>query len=252
MSRTCALVPAAGRGSRLGHGGPKILVPLGTGTTVWSHLHALLAPHVDHVHVVLSPEGRAAFVRALGDTRDARDAREVSTSVQETPTGMGDAIFGARDAFTAYDDVLIVWGDQAGLAEGTVRRTLAAHRAGAGPRLTIPLVTLSAPYVAYQVEDGRLARVLESREGDDCGARGLSDVGVFCASTQGLAEAWDAYARSATLGRATGERSFLPFLPFLALRGFAFTAVDVRDPDEARGVNTAEDLAFFRAREGAR
>lgn len=247
MSRTCALIPAAGRGSRLGHAGPKVLVPLGPGATVWSHLHARLAPHVDHVHVVLSPEGRAPFVRGLAETRDTRD---VSTSVQETPTGMGDAIFGARDAFAAYDDVLIVWGDQAGLAEDTVRCTLAAHRAVAGPRLTIPLVTLRDPYVAYQVEDGRLARVLESREGDDCGARGRSDVGVFCASTPGLAAAWDVYAREAPPGRATGERNFLPFLPFLVARGFAFTAVDVRDPDEARGLNTAEDLAFFRARQG--
>lgn len=246
MKRVCGLIPAAGRGSRLELPGPKILAPLGPDATVWSHLHARLAPHVDHVHVVLSPEGRAPFERGLGVARD------VSTSVQETPTGMGDAIFGARDALAAYDDVLIVWGDQAGLAEDTVVRTLAAHRAGAAPRLTIPLVTLDAPYVAYQVEDGRLVRVLESREGDTCGARGRSDVGVFCASTRGLAEAWDEYACEAPPGRATGERNFLPFLPFLVARGFAFTAVDVRDPDEARGLNTAADLAFFRARHAAR
>ena len=55
--RICAVIPAAGRGTRLGANGPKILTPLTDTQTVWDILHGRLAPLVDHIHLVLSPEG---------------------------------------------------------------------------------------------------------------------------------------------------------------------------------------------------
>jgi len=57
----CALIPAAGRGSRLGTDAPKILAPLTEQQTIWSILHAKLAPLVDHIHLELSPDGAEAF-----------------------------------------------------------------------------------------------------------------------------------------------------------------------------------------------
>src|SRR5258708_16231419 len=87
--RVCAVIPAAGRGSRLGIGGPKILASVSESETIWSVLHAKLAPLVDHVHLVLSPDGAAAFPPLPPN---------VSHSIQPEPLGMGDPIFGARPA----------------------------------------------------------------------------------------------------------------------------------------------------------
>ncbi|HKB96155.1 MAG TPA: NTP transferase domain-containing protein, partial [Rhizomicrobium sp.] len=115
--KVCAVIPAAGRGSRLGADVPKILAPLTEHETIWSILHARLAPLVDHIHLVLSPEGARAF---------PPPPQRVSTSIQPEPIGMGDAIFGAHAVWAKFDAMLIVWGDQVFVSSDTLRRSLAA------------------------------------------------------------------------------------------------------------------------------
>jgi len=239
--RVCAVIPAAGRGARLGFGIPKIMVEIADGVTVWHLLHRRLRSRVEHVHVVLSPEGEAPF-RELAAEEIASGA--VSVSVQDEPTGMGGAIFGAASHWEPYEAILVVWGDQANLSPATVRRVVAAHR-GAG--LTIPLVPMADPYVEYEVARSALVRVRQSREGDECRPGGLSDVGVFCLGTDGLRKEWARYLSDAAPGAVTGEVNFLPFLPYLSqVADRPLTVVPVDDPDEARGVNTRADLDFAR------
>ena len=81
--KVCAVIPAAGRGSRLGLDVPKLLVPIAGGATIWSILKDRLKPFVDHIHVVLSPEGAPLFDQALAADPDLLLADE--------PTGDLDA-----------------------------------------------------------------------------------------------------------------------------------------------------------------
>jgi bifunctional UDP-N-acetylglucosamine pyrophosphorylase/glucosamine-1-phosphate N-acetyltransferase len=53
--RICAVVPAAGRGSRLHESLPKLLAPLGHGATLWSVLSRKLLAVVDHINLIVSP-----------------------------------------------------------------------------------------------------------------------------------------------------------------------------------------------------
>lgn len=241
--RICAVIPAAGRGTRLGLGVPKILLDVAAGVTVWDVLHRRVAPSVDHVHVVVSPDGAEPFRRRAAE---AIAAGAVSVSVQETPTGMGDAVFGAFPHWAGHAAILVVWGDQANLSASTVRRVVAAHRRARGG-LTIPLVPMPDPYVEYEVDGRRLLRVRQSREGDACRPGGLGDVGAFCLGTDGLRAAWARYAAGAERGAVTGEANFLPFLAHLSrVDGRDVSVVRVADPVEARGVNTRDDLEFVR------
>jgi bifunctional UDP-N-acetylglucosamine pyrophosphorylase/glucosamine-1-phosphate N-acetyltransferase len=211
-------------------------------------LSARLRPLVDHTTLVLSPEGRGLLERgAFG----AGAGQWFSWSVQEQPTGMGDAIFCGFETWKAYDDIVVVWGDQLGLQPATIGETIRVHRAGAHPRCTFPVARVRDPYVEYLFEgqDYRLTRVLQSREGDRCSDVGLADVGTFMLSTAGLAAAWADFADRQALGAQTHERNFLPFLPFLARRpGWAVTALPIAHPDETRGLNGPEDLAYFSER----
>jgi bifunctional UDP-N-acetylglucosamine pyrophosphorylase / glucosamine-1-phosphate N-acetyltransferase len=241
--RPCAVIPAAGLGTRLGAAVPKILLEIEPGVTVWHLLHERIEPHVGHTHVVVSPAGEP-LLRAAAAEQIARGG--VSVSVQERPTGMGDAVFGARAHWATSDAVLVVWGDQVGVAARTVAAVVDAHATRPGPRLTLPLVPMPDPYVEYVVREDRVEEVRMSREGDRCTPGGRSDVGMFCLSTAGLAAAWDAYAATAPRGAVTGELNFLPFLAHLGRAGWATTTVPVEDPDEARGINTAADLEFAR------
>jgi bifunctional UDP-N-acetylglucosamine pyrophosphorylase/glucosamine-1-phosphate N-acetyltransferase len=235
--KVCALIPAAGRGSRLGTDAPKILAPLTGHKTIWSILHAKLAPLVDHIHLVLSPDGALAFPSL---------PQRVSTSIQPEPIGMGDAIFGARAVWTGFDALLIVWGDQVFVSSDTLRRSLAALNLPER-QAVLPVTRMARPYVEYRFEGSRLEKVLQTREGDKTSPNGFSDVGTFLLRTRGLAESWESYLMQAVRGGATGEINFLPFLPFLSDQGWMVTPLEVADATEARGINTKEDLVFFQS-----
>ncbi|WP_321472720.1 NTP transferase domain-containing protein [uncultured Paludibaculum sp.] len=243
--KVCAVIPAAGRGTRLGVDVPKILVPMVPGCTIWDVLKRKLWAVVDHIHVVLSPSGLPQFEAILGS--DA-DRASVSTGVQETPTGMGDAVFSGVPVWEKADDLLVIWSDQVHVSAQTLGDCLRAHAAGNKPRLTLPVVSMPEPYVEYRFDDrGCLLRVLQSREGDQCAPGGYGDVGVFLLSTAGLPRLWDEYCAITQPGTATGERNFLPFLVYLSSQGWEVGRVAVTDPNEARGINTPEDLAFFQS-----
>lgn len=235
--KICAVIPAAGRGTRLGADGPKILTPLTDKDTIWSILHARLAPLVDHIHLVLSPEGAAAFPPLPAN---------VSTSIQPAPTGMGDAIFRGHDVWSKYDAVLVVWGDQVFVSSDTLTRALAAL-ATPDRHAVLPVTRMAAPYVEYVFDGARLTKVLLTREGDVTTPNGYSDVGTFLLGPSGLKTQWDAYRANAPRGAATSEINFLPFLPFLSAQGWTVTPIEVTDATEARGINTKDDLAFFQS-----
>lgn len=235
--KICAVIPAAGRGTRLGSDQPKILTPLTAHDTVWSILHAKIAPLVDHIHLVLSPDGAKQFPDLPAN---------VSVSIQPDPIGMGDAIFRGFETWSHYDAVLIVWGDQVFVSADTLKRAILALRR-AQRHAVLPVTRMATPYVEYVFDGPRLSQVLQTREGDTTAPNGFSDVGTFLLGTGGLRPAWEDYSRSAARGRGTGEINFLPFLPYLSAHGWTITPLEVADPAEARGINTKDDLAFFQS-----
>jgi bifunctional N-acetylglucosamine-1-phosphate-uridyltransferase/glucosamine-1-phosphate-acetyltransferase GlmU-like protein len=235
--RICAVIPAAGRGTRLGASGPKILTPLTDRDTIWSILHAKLAPLVDHIHLILSPDGAKNFPALPAN---------VTAGVQPSPVGMGDAIFRGHEIWSQYDALLVVWGDQLFVSSDTLSRAIAALVTPSQSAI-VPVTRMAAPYVEYVFTDGKLTQVRQTREGDMTTPNGFSDVGTFLLGTGGLKTAWDTYLAQAPRGAGTGEINFLPFLPFLSANGWAIIPVEVADTTEARGINTKEDLAFFQS-----
>jgi bifunctional UDP-N-acetylglucosamine pyrophosphorylase/glucosamine-1-phosphate N-acetyltransferase len=235
--KICAVIPAAGRGTRLGSAGPKILTALTERDTIWSVLHDKLAPLVDHIHLVLSPEGAATFPALPAN---------VSVSIQPQPIGMGDAIFRGHEVWSAYDAVLVVWGDQVFVSSDTLTRAVAAL-SSAPYHAVLPVTHMATPYVEYVFDGPLLARVLQTREGDVTSPNGFSDVGTFLLRTDGLKQAWDRYLLRTPPGAGTGEINFLPFMTFLSGQGWTITRIEVADETEARGINTQKDLAFFRS-----
>ncbi len=240
-----AIIPAAGKGSRLGEDVPKLLVEVVDGLTIWDFLRSKLEPFVDNIHAVVSPSGLPLFIQH--NEKNGKGMLCVTASVQEVPRGMGDAIFGDYPARFEAENILIMWGDQLHVSSETIRKCIEAHLASPRPCCTLPLVTAKNPYVEYVMSpEGQLVNILQSREGDVCHPTGFSDVGTFLLSTEGLDEVWKEYLASAESGKLTNEINFLPFLVFLAKKGWHYNQVLVADPDENRGINTQDDLKFFR------
>jgi len=224
---------------------PKILVPILPDLTVWDVLKKSSLAVADHVHVVVSPSGQDAFKAAA---KVDFDAGRVSCSLQPEPLGMGDAVFRAEPVFSTFDAMIVMWGDQVGVSAGTLSRVRAALGDGTKDVVALPLATTKAPYVHYELStSGALTNVLQSREGDVMPEVGEADVGVFGLTTRGLKQHWAAYSALGIVGKKTREANFLPFMPFLAQeRGFLVTKIPGIDPEEARGINTKEDLEHFR------
>lgn len=244
----CAVVPAAGRGSRLGTGVPKVFVPLTPSLTIWDAIHARLAPFAGRIVLVLSPHGHD-FVAANRAGFPPEKFSQTELALQPEPRGMGDAIFGAADCWSGFDDLLVVWGDQCNLSAATLQACLELHAAQKKPTLTLPLVRVPEPYVEYRFDSaGRLAEIRQSREGEACAPDGLADIGMFLLSGgEPLLEEWRRYRARGEAGSKTGEINFLPFLVHLSRNASWNTArYESPDPAEALGINTPEDLALAR------
>ena len=242
-----AVVPAAGQGLRLGATVPKLFLDVGRGVRIYDVLLARLAVVTRDVHFVLSQEGLTQFERP---GRPVPRGVRVTASLQDEARGMGDAVFGASAYWRDARHILIVWGDQLGVSEGTLRRVVLRHCVATSPTMTLPLVHRESPYVHYELKGGTLVRVAQAREGDACPTQGLSDVGTFALTTSGLEAAWQRYLlRPDARGARTGEINLLPLFAYLACHeAFRLNVVEVGDPAESRGVNTPEDLAYFRAK----
>jgi bifunctional UDP-N-acetylglucosamine pyrophosphorylase / glucosamine-1-phosphate N-acetyltransferase len=232
------VIPAAGLGSRLGAHTPKLLA-LVNGRPMLDHLLSLYAPVVDRVALVVHPAARGAVMRVLEEF--GRTGIEVF--VQEQPTGMLDAILLARPAVEAGRPrrVWITWCDQVAIHPRTVAHLVEAD--AGDPLVALPTCTGPSPYVHLaRNASGRIVRVLHRREGDAMPAIGESDAGLFSLSLAGYLDLLRAFAAEPTTGTATGERNFLPFIPWASERGTVLTFPCI-DPSEAIGVNTPDDLA---------
>jgi len=239
MSRLL-IVPAAGRGTRLGAGVPKALVPV-NGTPMLRRVLQLHRPWADRAVVVASPDAQPS-VRSIVDG----DALPTIVAVQRAPTGMLDAILIGAAAGCSDDvsRVWITWADQVAVDPRTLTRLAGIE---AGTDLALPTVWRTAPYIHFERDaTGRITRVLQHREGDAMPARGESDIGVFSLASRACFEELPEYGQKAAPGPRTGERNFLPFMAWLAARG-VLASCPCTDPREAIGINTPEELAAISA-----
>jgi bifunctional N-acetylglucosamine-1-phosphate-uridyltransferase/glucosamine-1-phosphate-acetyltransferase GlmU-like protein len=237
------VVPAAGRGARLGRSMPKALVPL-LGTPLLLHVLRRFAGLCARAVVIIHPSA-AASMHALRATAPM----PIMFAEQPEPTGMLDAILLARDAVVSSqaDRAWICWCDQVLLSERTVGDIAAAEKDAATPAAIFPIATVSSPYIHFDRRpDGRISGVRQRREGDVMPAVGDTDAGVFDLSIRSYEHDLPQFASGAAADRGTGERNFLPFLPWLAARAPVVTT-DVANAIEVRGINTPEDFAAAEA-----
>jgi bifunctional N-acetylglucosamine-1-phosphate-uridyltransferase/glucosamine-1-phosphate-acetyltransferase GlmU-like protein len=228
------VVPAAGRGTRLGASLPKVLVPV-DGRPMLQHLVMLHRPFVDRLVVVASPSGLDAIAGALREW-----GMPATVACQEEPTGMLDAILIGIAAMNAtFDRAWITWGDQVAVLPATLERL---SRAEPASDVALPVLERDEPYIHFERDaSGRIVRVLQRREGDAMPARGENDLGLFSLSHRAAVDWLPEYARDARPGAATAERNFLPFVAWAAARGEVATCA-CTDPIEAVGINTPAEL----------
>lgn len=240
MSRLL-VIPAAGLGSRLGSSVPKVLVQV-AGTSMLDRILHLYRQSVDRVIVIVNPNS-AEMVRRHAAAHP--DSARIECIEQLAPTGMLDAILLGIPAGARYrpSNIWVTWCDQVAVHPKTIERLAARTSPQMEDAMVLPTVRQRQPYIHFErAHDGRILRVLHRREGDVMPETGESDMGLFALSPKAYFERLPEYAESVEVGRATRERNFLPFIPWLA-RTEVVTTFPSESPMEAVGINTPEELA---------
>jgi bifunctional N-acetylglucosamine-1-phosphate-uridyltransferase/glucosamine-1-phosphate-acetyltransferase GlmU-like protein len=242
-SQWTAVIAAAGKGSRLGFDQPKILYPV-AGRTILAWLLDLLLPYCETVVLVLSPDGRAQVEPAL----DRMAPGSYRIAIQQTPTGMGDAVeVGLREVTTPHTAVL--WGDQVALLTASVEAVLRLHEGPLVPDLTIPTVFRPNPYIHFERDaTGAITRVLQAREGDRMPAHGESDTGFFCFRTDVLRTLLaELRASAGAVGARTGEFNLLPAISRAARTSHRVLTPHLMTLEETVGINQPSDAQLVEA-----
>lgn len=232
------IVPAAGRGSRLGADTPKALVAV-NGRPMLDHLLDRHAPFVNRVVLVVAPDAYDRFAAFAAERGAAIDL-----VTQATPTGMLDAIALAQPVVAAERParIAITWCDQIALSPATVASLAERAMSPDAPALAFPTALVERPYIHFDRDAaGRIVDVRQRREGDDMPTRGETDMGLFDLSLEAYLHHLMAFAGEARASRGTGERNFLPFIPWLAAKA-AVETLPGGSPIEAVGINTPEEL----------
>jgi bifunctional UDP-N-acetylglucosamine pyrophosphorylase/glucosamine-1-phosphate N-acetyltransferase len=232
-----ALIPAAGRGSRLGFDKPKILFPI-AGRTILEWLVDLLSPLCSQFVFVLAPRGAEDVQDLAARLLPGRQR----IALQGQPVGMADAIAKGLPAVETAN-IMIVWGDQVALQPASLQFVMRIHQGPAQPSATCPTVWRDRPYIHFQRDaSGQVIQVLQAREGDVLPARGESDSGVFLFRTAALRRTLPRLLESeSSLGKQTRELNFLPILPML---GHLIT-LPIMTEAESVGVNSPADAAYL-------
>lgn len=235
-----AVIPAAGKGTRLAYSQAKILFPV-NGKPIIEHITSLLNPFVSEGIFVFSPKNKEDVEKAT--YQGFKKERKV---VIENSLGMAHSIEVALPLVkTPY--VIVMWGDQVALSQATIQQMMEMMQSELTPDCVLTLFEQEYPYVHYaQGVDGTLEVVLQKREGDTMPARGLADAGVFAFRTERLRELFKVFSQqTAPKGKMTGEWNFLPLLPWFDQEYNAILVYHLPDVREAQGVNSREDALMI-------
>jgi bifunctional UDP-N-acetylglucosamine pyrophosphorylase/glucosamine-1-phosphate N-acetyltransferase len=233
-------VAAAGRGSRSGLSYPKTLFPI-RGKPILVRILGLLAPYDDCPTVVVSPDG----FKAVRDTLLKRGL-SAHLVVQPTPRGMGDAALqhSHSPAFSAAEDVLLIWGDGPFIQPATVAKLLAAHKAQNNDFTFATRHVEKAYTIVVRDDAGRVKRVLETREAGAPPLPGERDVGLFVFRNTIVVDALREEL-PVKYGAMTGEHGFLYIIEILASRGLRVAALPIASELDAVSFNSIDDIYEF-------
>lgn len=233
------IIPSAGAGTRLQSSLPKVLTPVG-GKAMIDHLLTLYRRYVDRFLIVVHPSFEAA-VREHCD--DAAPDLDVQYAAQNQPTGMLDAILLGTNAAGGAGRIWITWCDQIGVSVPTVETLGRLSEEQPESHIILPTARQQHPYIhLVRGLDGQVSGVLQRREGDSMPPVGESDMGLFSLSPESYFEWLPRFAQDVSGAATTGERNFLPFVPWSSRRGHRVVTFPCADELEALGINTPDDL----------
>jgi len=232
----CAVVLAAGQGTRMRSRLVKVLHPLAGRPMIGHVIHAVRGIGAERIVCVVGYQRE--------EVRDALETiPEVGFAVQEEQLGTGHALECAAPSLDSFDgDVLVCCGDTPLLTDATLRRLVDAHRNHGAPATVLAAVVDDPTgYGRVVTSDGTRVRAIVEERDADARTRtiDLVNTGVFCFAWREVRS----HLERLSPDNEQGERYLTDVMGILAREGSPGVAVRLDDPAEMAGVNDRRQLA---------
>lgn len=243
QKKVTAIIPAAGKGTRLGFDKPKILYPFGSATAL-DIMYAKVSSIAERIIIIASTEGEP-LIREHLLSRGLR----AEIIVDPNPYGTGGSVAVALDKIKETEQVLVIWGDQIGVPREALKQIVYLHSKH-GADFSLPTRLRKKPYIHLERnEEGIVKKVLRRRFNDIMPNYGENELGVFLLRgnilKQVLGDMKDRYwikrKESEIKGELPGEFDFLEIIPEMASRNYTIITSPFVFIDAALGFNTLEE-----------
>ena len=229
------LILAAGQGTRMRSGRPKVL----------HRLAGLpLIEHVLRAASVLTPDATGVVVGPVADQVRAQLAPHAGLAfvLQPRPLGTGHALLQAAPLLgNRRGSLVVLSGDVPLIRPETLRRLVETHER-AGAAVTVLTARMGRPYGYGRIvrKNGRLRRIVEERDASEP-QRQLKEInsGIYALD---IAPLFDALGKIPA-GGALNEIYLPGLVTIYRRRGLGVETVEVENPDEVRGINSQTELA---------
>jgi bifunctional UDP-N-acetylglucosamine pyrophosphorylase/glucosamine-1-phosphate N-acetyltransferase len=237
MRQIGVVIMAAGQGTRMRSGVPKVLHAICGKPLILHALATARALHPDRMAVVIG--------HGAERVREAAAADDVACVIQEQQLGTGHAVLSAAKAFRDFaGDVVILSGDVPLIRARTLQAMIEHHRRQQAA-LTLLTALLDRPQGYGRIvrdRRGRLAGIVEEKDATDA-QRSIAEVnaGVYVGS------AGFVFSALRKIGNHNQQGEY--YLPDIVAVGRdqneIIETMPVDDYREMLGVNTREELAFM-------
>ncbi len=226
------IVLAAGQGTRMKSGLPKVLHPLGGRPLLRHVVDKALQLDADRIAVVYGHGGETVI--------DAIAEPSVSWVLQEEQLGTGHAVLQAMDAMAEADLVLVLYGDVPLLSTDTLRHLVSVASAG-----TIGLLTAEMPDAAgygriLRDAEGNVFRIVEHKDAT-VEERRIREIntGIMVAEGRQLHR----WLRGLSKDNAQGEYYLTDVIAAAVHEGLIISTVHPVDLWDVAGINDRAQLA---------
>ncbi|MDO8722417.1 MAG: NTP transferase domain-containing protein [Syntrophales bacterium] len=232
--RLCAIILAAGKGTRMKSDLAKVLHPVCGKPMLAYPVAAAREAGAEKIVVIVGQQGPLV--------REAFKDEGLIFVEQREQLGTGHAVLLARESFRDDDaTILILCGDVPLLRGSTARALFECH---VSEKATVTVLTAlydnSSGYGRVVKGDrGEVQRIVEERDATEAEKK-IREInsGIYCVESKFLFEAVAEIGRENT----QGEYYLTDIVEIACLKGFPVRSFCITDPDEVMGINTPDDL----------
>jgi len=236
MSKRAAIILAAGKGKRMKSDLPKVLHKVHGKPIIRVLLDNLAPMKFDEIVVVIGHMGEMVRQELVDYT--------LQYAVQSEQLGTGHAVEMARHILGDFEGTtLVATGDVPYLSTASVEVLFETHERTRAVATCLSAVFEDPSGYGRIIRDGETDRLKDIVEHKDASVavRAIREInsGIFCFDNQALFD----IIRQIGCDNSQGEYYLTDAVKLLYGKGMTVSVVMVRNPDEVRGVNSAEQLA---------